>query len=72
MEHIFEDETLEDLQIGGLKLIQKKKNFRYGMDAVLLADFANIRSRDAVADFGTGTGIRYNRGTNTEFEFRCF
>ena len=57
MEHIFEDETLEDLQIGGLKLIQKKKNFRYGMDAVLLADFANIRSRDAVADFGTGTGI---------------
>ena len=57
MEQIFEEETLEDLQIGGLKLIQKKNNFRYGMDAVLLADFANIRPRDNVADFGTGTGI---------------
>ena len=57
MEQIHEDETLEDLQIGGLKLIQKKKNFRYGMDAVLLADFADIRPRDTVVDFGTGTGI---------------
>ena len=57
MEHIYEDETLEDLQIGGLKLIQKKRNFRYGMDAVLLADFAVIQPRDTVADFGTGTGI---------------
>ncbi len=54
---VYEDETLEDLQLSGLQLIQKKKNFRFGMDAVLLADFAVIRPGDRVADLGTGTGI---------------
>lgn len=54
---ILENETLEDLQIKGLKLIQKKKGFRFGMDSVLLADFAFIKRTDFVADFGTGTGI---------------
>ena len=54
---IREDETLEDLQLNGLHLIQKKRGFRFGMDSVLLADFARIRPGDAVADFGCGTGI---------------
>lgn len=54
---IFEDETLEDLQIGGLFLIQKKSGFRFGMDAVLLADFAkDIPSRKTL-DLCTGSGI---------------
>jgi tRNA1(Val) A37 N6-methylase TrmN6 len=52
-----EDETLEDLQLGGLKLLQKKSGFRFGMDSVLLADFALIRPNDLVVDFGTGGGI---------------
>ncbi|MBQ3277967.1 MAG: methyltransferase [Clostridia bacterium] len=51
------DETIEDLQLGGLRLIQKKNGFRFGMDAVLLADFARINPGDTVADFGTGSGI---------------
>lgn len=54
---IHENETLEDLQLNGLKLIQKKPGFRFGMDTVLLADFASVRPDDVVADFGTGTGI---------------
>ena len=54
---IREDETLEDLQLNGLKLLQKKNGFRFGMDSVLLADFAGIRPTDSVVDFGTGTGI---------------
>ena len=56
-EWLKEDETLEDLQLNGLKLIQKKSGFRFGMDSVLLAHFAKIRPGDQVADFGTGTGI---------------
>ena len=52
-----EDETLEDLQLGGLVLLQKKNGFRFGMDSVLLADFAGIRKNDVVADFGTGSGV---------------
>lgn len=50
------DETVEDLQLKGLRLIQKKNMFRLGMDSVLLADFADIRPSDMVADLGTGNG----------------
>lgn len=51
------NESIEDLQLGGLRLIQKTDAFRYGMDSVLLADFAALRPEDTYADFGTGTGI---------------
>lgn len=54
--NIKEDETLDDLQ-NGYHLIQKKDGFRFGVDAVLLADFANIKSNSKVIDMGTGTGI---------------
>ena len=54
---IREDETLEELQLCGFRLIQKKNSFRFGVDAVLLADFARIRQTDSAADFGTGSGI---------------
>ena len=54
---IQEKETIEDLQLNGLRLIQKKNSFRYGMDTVLLAHFARIGSKDTVADLGTGSGI---------------
>ena len=36
------DETIEDLQLDGLQLIQKKNAFRFGMDSVLLAHFSHI------------------------------
>ena len=52
-----EEETIEDLQLNGLLLIQNKKSFRFGMDSVLLAHFADIRAFDTVADLGTGNGI---------------
>jgi tRNA1(Val) A37 N6-methylase TrmN6 len=38
-----EGEQLDDLQLKGLKIIQKKGAFRYGTDAVLLANFAAER-----------------------------
>ena len=52
-----EDETLHDLQRGGLKILQKRSGFRFGTDAVLLADFAAARTGEHIADFGTGTGV---------------
>ena len=52
-----ENETIEDLQLNGLRLIQKKEAFRFGMDSVLLAHFADIQSRDTVADLGSGNGV---------------
>ena len=54
---VFEDERIDDLQFKGLKIIQKKKGFCFGIDAVLLANFANVSRDDAVLDLGTGTGI---------------
>ena len=51
------DERMDDLQLGGLRILQKTSGFRFGMDAVLLADFARVEARDRAADFGTGTGI---------------
>ena len=69
-----ENETLEDLQLHGLKLIQKKEGFRFGMDSVLLAHFAQIGPNDCVADFGTGSGVLplllIGRGKGLTFE--CF
>ena len=50
-------ERVDDLQLQGLRIIQKDGGFRFGMDAVLLADFARVEARDRAADFGTGTGI---------------
>lgn len=51
------DERIDDLQLAGLRILQKSTGFRFGMDAVLLADFARVEERDKAADFGTGTGI---------------
>ena len=49
-------ERADDLQRGGLRIIQHERLFRFGTDAVLLADFALIKHGALTADFGTGTG----------------
>ena len=49
-------ERLDDLQCGGLKLIQRPDVFRFGTDSVLLADFAAPRKSDRAVDLGCGTG----------------
>lgn len=54
---LYEDEAIDDLQLKGLKLIQKKDAFRFGVDAVLLSDFARIKKNFRVIDLCTGTGI---------------
>lgn len=52
-----ENERLDDLQRNGLKIIQKTDGFCFGMDAVLLSGFAQVRRGEHVLDMGTGTGI---------------
>lgn len=49
-------ERLDDLQLDGLKLIQRPDAFRFGTDSVLLADFAAPRRGEIAADLGCGTG----------------
>ena len=52
-----EDERIDDLQRNGYRIIQKKKGFCFGMDAVLLSGFAQVKEGEAAVDLGTGTGI---------------
>ncbi len=54
---IKEDETLEDLQLSGLRIIQKKDGFRFGIDAVLLSDFAKDIRAEEMLDMCTGCGV---------------
>lgn len=52
-----ERERIDDLGIKGYRIIQKEQGFCFGMDAVLLSDFASVRDGGRVLDLGTGTGI---------------
>ncbi len=58
MENLKENERIDDLEYKGLKIIQNTEGFCFGIDSVLLADFAKEIKRDSkVIDLGTGTGI---------------
>ena len=51
-------ERIDDLQFKNLKIIQNEEGFCFGIDAVLLSDFAKeMKKSDTVVDFCTGTGI---------------
>ncbi len=53
-----ENERVDDLQINNLKIIQNKNGFCFGIDSVLLSDFAKeIKNNANIVDLGTGTGI---------------
>lgn len=53
-----ENERIDDLEYKGLKIIQNKTGFCFGIDSVLLSNFAkDIRNNSTVLDLGTGTGI---------------
>lgn len=55
--NILENETIDDLQLNNLQLIQKKTGFKFGVDAVLLSDFFQASKNAKVMDIGTGTGV---------------
>lgn len=59
MENLIEEnERIDDLEFNGLKIIQKNNGFCFGIDSVLLSDFAKeIKKNSRVLDLGTGTGI---------------
>lgn len=52
------NERIDDLEYKGLKIIQNKDGFCFGVDSVLLSDYAKkIKKNSTVIDIGTGTGI---------------
>ncbi len=57
MTDLLPGERVDDLQRNGYKIIQNPQKFCFGMDAVLLSGFANIRSGANCLDMGCGNGI---------------
>jgi len=51
------DETVDDLILNNLRLIQKQNGFRFTLDSVLVAHFATVKTGDKIVDLGTGTGV---------------
>lgn len=56
-EYLRVGERVDNIGFGNLRLIQKPEDFCYGIDAVLLASFAEIKKNARVIDLGSGTGI---------------
>ena len=54
---IRDGERAVDLQRSNLWLIQDPERFCFGMDAVLLSAYAEIKAGERCLDMGTGTGI---------------
>lgn len=52
------NERIDDLEFNNLKIIQNKQGFCFGIDSILLSNFAkNIKNNSRIIDLGTGTGI---------------
>jgi tRNA1(Val) A37 N6-methylase TrmN6 len=52
-----EGERLDDLLIGGMKIIQHKDGFCFSLDAILLGHFAGLKPGAHVVELGAGTGV---------------
>ena len=53
-------ERIDEIGFGGLKLIQDEEDFCYGVDSVIVADFAARnckRPPQAIVDLGAGSGV---------------
>ena len=58
MDLLKEGERIDDLEYKGLKIIQNKEGFCFGIDSVLISDYAKrIKKNSTIVDLGTGTGI---------------
>lgn len=50
-------ERVDDLHRGGYHIIQDPGRFCFGVDAVILSGFAQVKPGESVLDLGTGTGV---------------
>ena len=55
--HLLPGERLDDLVRDGMRIIQRRDQFCFSLDSVLLAHFVTIKKRDKIVDLGTGTGV---------------
>ena len=54
---IKQDEVLDDLQFDSLGVLQRKGDYCFTSDAVLLANFAEVHAKDRVVELCAGSGV---------------
>ncbi|MCI8299839.1 MAG: tRNA1(Val) (adenine(37)-N6)-methyltransferase [Lachnospiraceae bacterium] len=54
---LLDHERLDELHRNGYFIIQNPEKFCFGMDAVLLSGFVQVKPQETALDLGTGTGI---------------
>lgn len=52
-----EEETLDEILDGRLRIFQSKKGYRFSLDSIMLAHFTSLKSRSHAMDLGCGNGI---------------
>ncbi len=52
-----EEETLDEILDGHLRVFQKKRGYRFSLDSILLPHFVFLKPRTCVLDLGCGSGI---------------
>lgn len=51
------EETLDEILNGLVRVFQRKRGYRFSIDAILLAHFVSLQLKSKVIDLGTGSGI---------------
>ncbi|MGR6837227.1 tRNA1(Val) (adenine(37)-N6)-methyltransferase [Syntrophomonas erecta] len=55
--YVNRDETLDDLILGDLRIIQSCQGYRFSLDPILLGHFARVEGVQRIVDLGTGSGV---------------
>ncbi len=53
----FNDLSLDKALRGSIKILQRKKGYRFSIDAILLGNFVHINSGNIALELGSGSGI---------------
>lgn len=57
MKKLENGERIEDLQCGGLKIIQNENLYTFTSDSVILANFVDVKKNDLAVEIGAGSGV---------------
>ena len=50
-------ETIDRVFDGRVAVIQRRGGYRFALDSLLLARFAEVRGRERIVDLGAGNGV---------------
>ncbi len=54
---MMDEETIDEILEGSLKIRQSKRGYRFNLDSLILAHFVDLKSRTVNLDLGCGNGV---------------